>query len=472
MVLKKKYYIILILHYIATLFIYIIMSFFEVYNDVFIPVTILTLTLTLIFVTNLLMQYPIERFNPFLVLSLIYTIQFSISIISAHFNKIVVWDELLRYNDFITSNNILNALMFTYFFSLLTLIFSYFFSMTKLWSNAQQFVKIALLKERVSISLFAIIITFVELLLIVTGQVTLQGESLLNKDLENMQVHPAVAIINPIACVAVFICSYLYAQSHQKKWTLLLFIQFIWFFFWGRRNIVYFVLLLFLGYFFEKKIKIYFINFKRFKNAITVSLLLGFVLVAANFYNQLRVVGGVEILQTLSFKSLIEVAKVYTESDVKELKLENSYNLEIRPLSTTAAIARYDKLLSSGSINLGYGLEFYNSILKAAPSDYIVKNKASIPLMEPLCYILTNGAISEKEDIGDSLIIEGMIDFGYVGIFIYPVILLFVTYSAFSFFLFFKNSIVMLFFVITIFFTMLTMAEGGIGVLFLALRSN
>ena len=68
MVFKKKHYIILILHYIASLIIYIGMSFFEVDNEIFISVTIFTLLLTIIFVTNLLMQYPSERFNPFLIL--------------------------------------------------------------------------------------------------------------------------------------------------------------------------------------------------------------------------------------------------------------------------------------------------------------------------------------------------------------------------------------------------------------------
>lgn len=69
---------------------------------------------------------------------------------------------------------------------------------------------------------------------------------------------------------------------------------------------------------------------------------------AANFYQQLRTIGGVAVLQNVSLQSLQKVFQLYQSSDSDELKNASAFNLEIRALSTVAAVAHYENLLHLG----------------------------------------------------------------------------------------------------------------------------
>lgn len=466
----KSDYTLFLLHYFLSVVILLICQAFGLDDRFFFSVLVVTLGFTIYFTLKLFMRFPTERFNPFLILSIIYTAQFSISTLLSKSNVIVTWDKLLLYYDGINNMNVLNAHILAYAFSFLTLLCAFFLSLTKLWSTAHRLLSNALRNDRKALAFFTIIISVTELLLIVTGQVTLQGESLQDKNLQDLEVNPFVAIVNPIACVAVFITAYLYSNTRQKRWILLILVQFVWFFLWGRRNIGYFGFLVFLGFFFDRRVQVLF-NWRGIKSAATALFLVGVIVASANLYHQLRIVGGVGLLQDLNVHNVSTVTQLYLESDSEELKVANEFNKEVRALSTTAAVSKYDKILRSQDVRYGYGFEIYNSLLRATPSGYFV-DKAETPVMEGLASILTNNAVKYDWDIGDSLILESMIDFGYWGVLIYPLVLFIILGIAYLLAVLWKDPIVMLVFMVTVFFSIWSMAEGGIGVLFLTFRVN
>jgi len=168
-------------------------------------------------------------------------------------------------------------------------------------------------------------------------------------------------------------------------------------------------------------------------------------------------------------QSLQKVFQLYQSSDSDELKNASAFNLEIRALSTVAAVAHYEKLTSSGDIQLGKGLEIYNNFLKSTPSNYFV-DKSSVLVMEVLASKLTEGKVRPHKDLGGTLILESMIDFGKFGVILYPVFMMIIIVFFWWCLVKIGSPIVVLWFVIALLYSILTMMEGSIGELFLAMR--
>lgn len=431
----------------------------------------ITLGITILLTGWLFLRYPSERLNPFTLLSIIYSIQFSVSLYLVKFHKIVSRNELMRHYNNIDESNLLDALRYAYIFSFFVLFVAFVFAHSALWGRILALIRKALSKREVLLPFFVYSITFIEFMLIITGKVTLQGESLVGKDRDNIEVNPLVAIVNPIACLAVFLSTYLYSNTKNRKLIILLVIQFIWFFLWGRRQIAFFAFLAFVGLYYDKEILINKITRTGFQKIVLVSVVFLVVASAARFYQHLRTIGGVAVLQNVTISSLQKVIKLYRTSDNSELRHASEFNIEIRALSTVAAIAHYDKLIENGGIQYGNGLEIYNTMLKSTPSNYFV-DKASIPVMEALASELTGGKIRSNRDLGGSLILESMIDFGRAGVFIYPLILATMIIGFYWCLLKMGNSYAMLWFVISLVYAILSMLEGSLGDMFLAMRAT
>lgn len=430
-----------------------------------------SLCITVVLTARLFMKYPTERLNPFTLLSCIYSIQFSLSLYLIKYHELVSRNELMRHYNNIDESNLMNALKYTYVFSFIVLSFAFVFARSGLWARILRLMNMELLKKGKLLSFFTYSITLLEFMLIVTGKVTLQGESLLGKDMENIEVNPLVAIVNPIACLAVFLSAYLFSRSKDKKLILLLIIQFIWFFLWGRRQIVFFAFLAFVGFYYNTAILLNRLTKEGFRKILLAAILFVIVTTAAQFYQQLRTIGGVAVLQNVTITSLQKVLKLYWASDNSELRRASEYNIEIRALSTVAAVAHYDKLLEAGGVKQGDGLEIYNNLLKATPSNYFV-NKASVPVMEALASELTGGKIRSNRDLGGSLILESMIDYGRMGVIVYPVFIAIMIITFYWLLLKIGNSFAMFWFAIALVYAILSMLEGSLGDMFLAMRST
>ncbi len=467
----NKIYFLLLIHFLVCIVILAAMPYISTIHVL--PYTFIGISfITTVFLVGLLfMRYPTERMNPFTLLSIIYPLQFSVSLYMVKYHEMVSRSELMRYYSNIDEINLLNALKLSYIFSFITLAIAFTFSMTTFWSKALVLVRRALVDERKLLAVVVFGITLTELILIVSGKVTLQGESLIGKDKQNLEVNPIVALINPIACLAAFIAGYQYASTKNKQILLLLFIQFIWFFLWGRRQIVFFSFLVFIGFYFDKKIILETLRIKGIQRVMFVGFIFFLVLVAANFYQQLRTIGGVAVLQNVSLQSLQKVFQLYQSSDSDELKNASAFNLEIRALSTVAAVAHYEKLTSSRSILLGNGEEIYNNFLKSTPSNFFV-DKSSILVMEGLASKLTNGKVRPHKDLGGTIILESMIDFGSFGVVLYPVFMTIIIIGFWWCLLRIGSSIVILWFVIALLYSILSMLEGSIGEMFLAMRAT
>ena len=428
-----------------------------------------TLIITFGLAAHLLLAYPSERMNPFALLSFVYSLQFAVAIYLVKWHKVVSRNELMQYYNNIEENNLVEALRLSYIFSFFTIGMAFLFSRSAFWPRILQTMNKALDHDRKLLLLVSYGITLIEFMLIASGKVTLQGESLIGRDKSNIEVNPFVSIINPIACLAVFLSAYLFTKTKDKKLLLLLLIQFVWFFLWGRRQIVFFTFLTFIGFFYERKIILSKLTVRNLRMMVVSAALFFMVINAAKFYQQLRTVGGVAVLQNVTITSLRKVINLYQSSDNIELKKASEYNVEIRALSTVAAVAHYEKLLASGGVQLANGQELYNNFLKATPSNFFV-DKSSVLIMEGLASKLSSGKIRANRDLGGTLILESMIDFGRLGVYIYPLVLTIIILAFFWMLVHVNNPFVMLWFVIALDYSMLAMVESSIGDLFLAMR--
>lgn len=418
---------------------------------------------------HLLLAYPSERMNPFTLLSFVYSLQFAVTLYLVKFHEVVSRNELMQYYNNIDENNLTEALRLSYIFSFFTIGIAFLFARSALWSRILQVMNKALDREHKLLLLVVYSIAIIEFMLMVTGKVTLQGESLIGRDKSNIEVNPFVSVINPIACLAVFLSAYLYTKTKDKKLIILLVMQFLWFFLWGRRQIVFFTILAFIGFFYEHKIILSKLTVRNVRMVVFSAVLFFIVIVAARFYQQLRTIGGVAVLQNVTISSLRKVINLYQSSDNIDLKKASEYNVEIRAISTVAAVAYYDKLLASGGIQLANGQEMYNNLLKTTPSNFFV-DKSSILVMEGLASKLSGGKIRASRDLGGTLILESMIDFGRMGVYLYPFIITIIILAFFWVLVRVNNPFVMLWFVIVLVYSMLSMVESSIGDLFLAMR--
>lgn len=466
-----KTYILLLMHFLGCILVFTLEPYVSGGNVIPYGLIGTSLCITALLTSWLFLRFPTERLNPFALLSSIYSIQFSLSLYLVKYHKLVSRNELMRHYNNIDESNLVDALKYTYIFSFIVLSFAFVFARSSLWARILSLVNKELLKKGMLLSFFTYGITILEFLLIATGKVTLQGESMLGKDVENIEVNPLVAIVNPIACLAVFLSAYLYSRTKDKKLIFLLIIQFVWFFLWGRRQIVFFTFLAFVGFYYNTEISIGRLTKGGFRKILLAAILFMIVTTAAQFYQQLRTIGGVAVLQNVTITSLQKVLKMYWASDNSELRHASEFNIEIRALSTVAAVAHYDKLLETGGVKLGDGLEIYNNLLKATPSNYFV-NKASVPVMEALASELTGGKIRSNRDLGGSLILESMIDYGRFGVLVYPVFIAIMIIIFYWVLLKIGNPFAMFWFVIALVYSILSMLEGSLGDMFLAMRST
>src|SRR5687767_12306054 len=128
MILKKRQFIDFIIQNCLSVLFFLFLSLIDLEVNQLFFVTLFSLLFHIYFVSKIFIRYPIELFNPFLILSIIYTIPFSISIIFAVYNNIVVWEKLLAYYAHIAVKEIINTLLIAYTFSLIISIIAYWFT--------------------------------------------------------------------------------------------------------------------------------------------------------------------------------------------------------------------------------------------------------------------------------------------------------------------------------------------------------
>jgi hypothetical protein len=271
--------------------------------------------------------------------------------------------------------------------------------------------------------------------------------------------------------LAVFVLALKARNKKRFIWVLLLMIQFIWFFLWGRRDIGFFAYLVVAGVFFDKSINLQLRSWLRVKTVATISLLTIVLVAGVNFYQQLRVVGGVGILQNLNMSTIGRTIEVLRASDKEMIQEATKFNVEVRTISTVAAVSQYTALIDEKRARLGNGQEIYNSLLRATPSDFFV-DKSSLVVAEALASQLTDGAINKERDLGGTLIFEGLMDFGRFGVVLYPLLLAGILSIFFCLMMVIRIKIAIVVSVIVLVYTTLSLAEGGIAEFFLGIRAS
>ena len=427
------------------------------------------LVYSLFFYFSILLKDNDSRFNPFLILSFIYSISFSGSVVNCLIEVLTTgykWSNILSRFE-IHNYNVFNAIIYSLLFSFFLFLYSQIINNKMRKENFSNNLIYYFNKHKSKILTFSILIVFCHIVLIWSGKVSLQGEVILGKNLSNIEVNPLVAIILPISFFPVFASAFYLREKRNKLLVIILLIEFIWYFLWGRRSLLYFFYNCFIGYYFSNIITFKFLLKKLFPISLSVLALILFM----NIFNYIRLLGGVEKLQELNWENITYLYEKYNTKDFDIIKKLNQENRIWRPLTPLGAVAYYENLSNRIYVEKGMGLEIYNSFLKSTPSNFFVKDKNRVYTMEYLLFELSNGKTHRENDLGDTLIFESFLDFGLLGILIYPAII----FLLFLLFLFLihrvKLKLMFFFYILAMVNSFLTLTEGGIGVLFLFFRS-
>lgn len=330
----------------------------------------------------------------------------------------ISWNFFIKiYN--VNNYNLINALTYTLLFSL-TL---YFISLSQFnnQKNYPQRIKMLILKNQKTILQIALAIVSIQALLILTGKVSIQGET--GDPFNPGKVNPIISLINPLIPSVPISIAFLYRNTKKKSSKILLIIlmivEIIWFFLWGRRNIIYLFCLTTIGYFLVHPIKMSLV----FKNFIPIFLFSLVLTTLIDYYQRIRIVGGVDILKTISVENIKTVYELSTSLEGRDFARLNAINLAFRTSTTLFSLATVDNLFKSGQMSHAFGNDFIGSFLKSTPSNFFV-DKERVVVQEDLYNSLSNNKYSGGVDYGDSLTLAALVDFGIWGVLlVYPFVL-------------------------------------------------
>jgi len=414
-----------------------------------------------------LMRFPALRTNFFCITSFVLLLSNALGGLNSYVNISLFnidWGFFIKtYN--VQNINLINALSLVFAFSLIL----YLIAARQFKEDTSSNLTISdfLLRKRRFFLSVSILLVIAQVFLILTGKVTIQGQ--VRDEYSVGAVNPAIAVLSPFLPVVPLIAAFYLRQSQGLLLKTLLIsilsIEFIWFFLWGRRSMLFMFCMAGIGYFFNRPIHLSFV----LKRVIPLGLSFFLLSSIIDFYQRIRIVGGVDILQTLSIENIKAVYELSSSLESSDFARLNAINLAFRTSTTLFAIATADNLFMSGQMSHAYGRDFLGSLAKAAPSDFFV-NKKDVLVQEGLYNALSNDKYSGGTDYGDTVVLASYIDFGILGVvFLYPLfILLIINFVKRASAL---NKYLSTFFLFSFTYTGLTLLEGTIVSLLVASRT-
>ena len=261
---------------------------------------------------------------------------------------------------------------------------------------------------------------------ILTGSFTLGGLS--DEEIEK-GINPLLAIVYPYFYIIPYIGGiFVFKKKHFIFWIAILTIQLFWFFFMNKRS-------LFIGStLFLCSINDWIFLKLKVKNFALIAVAILAFISFSTLFQKLRLIG----LNNLSFFStdLNEIAFYLNNIDNDLFNDVNAQYTAIRPFSSHLPIAHFINIFDSHKISLLRGESVFNAFLNSLPGSFFVK-KDLISVNEAL-YFSHFHSLFDYVDIGDTVILQGLIDFGYLGVAVYLFAIYFLLLTLINFLFSFK----------------------------------
>lgn len=266
-------------------------------------------------------------------------------------------------------------------------------------------------------------LVLLQIYFILTGSFTLGGLS--DEEIEK-GINPLLAIVYPYFYIIPFISGiFIFKKKHFIFWIAILTIQLFWFFFMNKRS-------LFIGStLFLCSINDWSFLKLKVKNSVLITVTILSFVGFSTLFQKLRLIG----LNNLSFFStdLNEIAFYLNNIDNDLFNDVSAQYTAIRPFSSHLPIAHFINIFDSHKISLLRGESIVNAFLNSLPGNFFIK-KDLISVNEAL-YFSHFHSLFDYVDIGDTVILQGLIDFGYLGVplYLFVVYLFLTTLIHFSF---------------------------------------
>ena len=320
----------------------------------------------------------------------------------------ITWEEYINYDN-TTNEDYCNALSIIVIYCSCILFLAIFFNaflqkFTEVFS--QDYPKIR------NILLFGLI--GIQIYLIISGIVSYAGMS---NGQTNGNVPIIYAIFNPLFPVVPFLLARKLRSSFGYIIILLCVFEFFYFLLSGKRMLLNFLLLFFLSYY----LKDHFLLFSK-KNLLVLIVSIPIYFILSNvfmLYNGIRTFNNKSTLTSgFSISGLVEIYKITSDVDKELIEESFSRYTSIRAILSLQPIAIVSYIQRTGGEHL-YGKDLINSLKEALPGNYYVDKNAN----------LTGEVLYQKEylgkfnhdDLGNSIPLQGYVDFGIVGVLIYAI---------------------------------------------------
>ncbi|WP_028521863.1 hypothetical protein [Runella limosa] len=362
---------------------------------------------SIILFANKIIENTKYRYNPFFLGGIITLLYNSIGPISVFLNVSAIasnWEQWCN-EEGINNTNILIAQVLLCFLGTSFIFIGFIFS-TKIY-NFQKKLKINLLNNYNFYFYLCIFLVFLQIYFTLNGSFTLGGVS--DDELED-GINPVLSIVYPYFYIVPFVSGlFIKIKKNTKIWILIILIELFWLFFMNKRSLIIGILIFLSSINHWNFIKI---NTKNLFLYLFYSVtLFSFV----NIFQKLRFIG----LNNLSFLSTnIDDILYYTNTiDDDFFKDISAQYAAIRPFSSHLPIARFLSNLESHNLTLLNGKGIINTFYNSLPGSFFIK-KDLIKVNEAL-YSQHFNSLFDYTDIGDTIILQGLTDFGYWGIFVY-----------------------------------------------------
>lgn len=367
------------------------------------------------------LQIPKERFNFFFAFLLFFEIfylqGFYIPYYKVSSTDIQTWDAFLNMQN-INNHDVALSFIVINVFGL----FFYFLGVLiqPIYNDIDYEEIFRKYKKQFYILIFCL--SLYEFLLITGGVMSIQGE--FNAVDKGNKVNPYLAFVTGVFQLAVipigYYFRYLTKENRIIKIVLVfsILVQLVFFFMNGRRMQMFFFVNLAVGYWINDKI-----TFRLLRKKIVPIVVSGFILFSlTQVYQLVRFSGALQILQKNDWATIVEIYDMVSLVDAQDFKQSSSVNLILRPFASVAGFATVLHYHANDMASFAYGISFKNSVLVNTPSDVFV-DKSHLPIQEELLSSLI-ATHPYFEDLGDTIIAESYLDFGFFGGIVYPILIL------------------------------------------------
>jgi hypothetical protein len=375
-------------------------------------VSISQLILTFIDFTKYISK-PQFRNNPFIMGGWVYFIYLGLAPLLLYFNielVVVDWNQWLSQEGFDNKSILTSQLLLNIFGVFLIIIgknLNFFFN-----SFYKELFKDLLKKEAFFISLCLLLSGF-QVYFVLTGKISLGG---ISKNAVEDGIDPTLSILFPCFYVIPFL-SGLYTKFKSKKkllWFLILILQIPWLFLLNKRSMFLGIYLFSITFYCFEHLKI------TQKNILFFFIYFVLFALSASIFQRLRIIGLNNIINEQEYYKLDYILKNPELLENEFISDDNQHYSVTRPFSTHIPISRFCYLIENQDIFLLEGEGLINTIKNATPSNFFF-NKESIFVNEVL-YSHRYGSQLDYDDAGDSIVLQGLIDFRYSGVIFYSIL--------------------------------------------------